>query len=359
MAARVSLLLSSTEVRFALILILLVFMGSPAGAQVDSPEGSDFLTRAQYAIDKGDLQAATSLLERALEQDPFHKPARLVVIDLYMRLAKGEQASEHVAYLRRLYPHDPQAAYLSAAVAFHRARFEDAERLAGEAIALRPNSVDAYRVRAFSRFMLEDYPGYIEDLKAIVERDPGNADAYYHLGRFYYENQQFTEGLATLEKSTQLDPHHYKALYFLGWCRQAQGDLEPAKASYRKAIEVIQAQKVSYGWPFADLGDLLITEGKYGDGLGWLYQAVRNDPDLPYALYKYASGLMKEAPTAEVEEQLLKAVQLDPGYTEAFYLLGRYYQAVGEREKSKEAFARFQELRENPEASPFGVKRGR
>jgi hypothetical protein len=39
--------------------------------------------------------------------------------------------------------------------------------------------------------------------------------------------------------------------------------------------------------------------------------------------------------------------------------LGRYYQAVGEAEKAKSAFARFQELRRNPVASPYGVRRGR
>jgi tetratricopeptide (TPR) repeat protein len=346
--------------RLAPIVGLLLLMGPSTGSAQDIPrDDSDLLARAQFAIDSGALETAASLLERALDRDPFNKSVRLGLVDLLMRLGRGEDAEKQAEILRKQSRNDAQVAYVSAAVAFHRLDFEASERHASEAVRLGGGSVEAYRLRAFARFMLEDYTGYVDDLKAIVERDPKNADAFYHLGRFYYENQDFSEGLAALERSALLDPSHFRALYFLGWCQQAQGDIAEAKESYRASIEAIQALRVSYGWPFTDLGDLLITEGDYGDGLGWLYQAVRNDPDLPYSRYKYASGLMKEAPTAEVEEQLLKAVQLDPGYTEAYYLLGRYFQAVGEMEKSREAFARFQQLRQNPEASPQGVKRGR
>ena len=343
-------------------MVFVVLAGAAAISMAQQPSlaaNPDLLAQAQSAIDAGSLESAVDLLEQALAKNPLLKNPRLVLIDLLMRLGRGEEAGKEVDTARVQFPNDPQVLFVSAAVAFHRARFEEAERLAGEAIGLSPNNAEAYQLRAFSRFMLENYEGYIADLKALIEHDPSNADAYYHLGRWYYENQQFTEGLADLEKSTELDPNHYKALYFLGWCQQAQGNLADSKESYRRSVRVIQSQKVSYGWPFSDLGDLLITEGDYDDGLGWLYQGVRNDPNLPYSRYKYASALMKETPTGEVEVHLLKAVQLDPGYTEAYYLLGRYYQAVGERDKSKEAFARFQELRQNPEASPFGVKRGR
>jgi tetratricopeptide (TPR) repeat protein len=325
----------------------------------DAPAGPDLIAQAQSAMDAGNLNLAADLLKQVLDKNPLLKNPRLVLVDLLMRLGRGEEAGNQADTARLQFPNDPQVLLVGAAVAFHRAQFEESEKLASEVIKASPDNSEAYRIRAFSRFMLENYDGYISDLKSLLEHDPTNADAYYHLGRWYYENQQFTEGLAELEKATQLDPTHYKALYFLGWCQQAQGNLEAAKESYRKSIQVIQERKVAYGWPFSDLGDLLITEGDYDSGLGWLYQGVRNDPNLPYSRYKYATALMKEAPTGEVEIELLAAVKLDPGYTEAFYLLGRYYQAVGEKDKSKQAFARFQELRQNPEASPFGVKRGR
>lgn len=300
-------------------------------------------------------------MRRILEMRPDHRLARQALVDSLMRRGEWDEANREAALLLERFPEDPDAIYLAAAVAFRRNEFQRAVQLADQVLALKggQRQAAAYQLRAFSHFMLEDYEGFRRDLEQLLEVDPTNADAHYHLGRYYYENQQFTEGLAALEKAVALDPSHYKAHYFLGWCRQAQGDLAAAETGYRRSIEIVEAQRVRYGWPYTDLGELLVTKGDYAGGLSWLYRGIRNDPDLPYSRYKYASALMKEQATPEVEEHLLKAVELDPGYTEAFYLLGRYYQAVGETEKAKSAFARFQELRRNPVASPYGVRRGR
>ncbi len=306
------------------------------------------------------MQAAL-LLRRILELQPDHRLARQALVDTLMRRGEWEEAGREAAKLLERFPEDADSIYLAAAVAFRRNEFQRAVQLADKVLALKAGhrQAAAYRLRAFSHFMLEDYEGFRHDLEQLLAVDPANADAHYHLGRYYYENQQFNEGLAALERAVALDPSHYKAHYFLGWCRQAQGDLAAAEAGYRRSIEVVEARHVRYGWPYTDLGELLVTKGDYAGGLSWLYRGIRNDPDLPYSRYKYASALMREQATPEVEEHLLKAVELDPGYTEAFYLLGRYYQAVGEMEKAKSAFARFQELRRNPVASPYGVRRGR
>ena len=89
-----------------------------------------------------------------------------------------------------------------------------------------------------------------------------------------------------------------------------------------------QTAGVSYGWPFTDLGELLVTEGQYDEGLGWMYRGVHNDPGLPYTHFKYAEALLKTEESAEIEQHLKKAIELDPGYTQAYYLLGRYYSKV-------------------------------
>ena len=91
--------------------------------------------------------------------------------------------------------------------------------------------------------------------------------------------------------------------------------MSSAKESYKSSIRIIDRKQVRYGWPFTDLGELLITEGEYESGLGWQYRAIRNDPQFPYGRYKYASTLMKEGSSPEVEQHLLVAIKFDPGYT--------------------------------------------
>jgi Tfp pilus assembly protein PilF len=54
---------------------------------------------------------------------------------------------------------------------------------------------------------------------------------------------------------------------------------------------------------------------------------------------------------------LKKAIELDPGYAEAYYILANYYRKTGNRELAQEVLKKFQELKKNPIASPFGVRR--
>jgi tetratricopeptide (TPR) repeat protein len=328
-------------------------------AAAEGKQARELLNQAQLAMDSGRLEEAASSLFEVLDINPDNRDARVALVDILMRLKRQDEAEAEIATLRKKFPRDSQIAYFAAAVAYSKGDFETAGQLAGESIELPDTPSQAYKIRAFSRYMTKDDEGFKADLEKLIDREPDNPEAYYHLGRYYYESQQFTEAITHFEKATNLEPTAYRAHYFLGWCQQAQGDLTSAKESYRRAIKIIDQQRVQYGWPFTDLGDLLITEGEYESGLGWHYRAIRNDPQFPYGHYKYASALMKEGASAEVEQQLQLAIQLDPGYTEAYYLLGRYYQGIGEQDKAKEAFAKFQELRKNPQASPYGVRRER
>ncbi|UCF36039.1 MAG: tetratricopeptide repeat protein, partial [Acidobacteriota bacterium] len=299
--------------RLNILMVFLLTWGTVTPL-VQGQEGAmalpELLNRAESQLAQGDYPSAIQTLKEVLELQPEHKAARMALIDALMRSQAPDEAQSEMEALLNQFPTDSQVAVYGAAMAFSKTQFERAVELATRAIALRNTPVEAYRIRAFSYFMLEDYEKYKTDLLQMAEVDPESGEPHYHLGRFYYENQQFSEGLAALRKAVEVEPSHYKAHYFLGWCLQAQGDLESAKSSYRTSIQLVEAQKMGYGWPFVDLGEILITEGNMDDGLGWLYRALRNDPQLSYGHYKYASALMKTGPTPEVEQHLDKAIAL-------------------------------------------------
>jgi len=345
----------------SIALALAFILTSSLCFSLSSQEGlgmPELLDSAQSNIDSGQYEEAVPILREILSRDKQHALARKALIDVLMRLLRSDEAWEETGILREQYPEDPQAAYMAAAVAFRRGDFQQASELAAQAIALDDQYVEAYRLRAFSFFLMKDYDNYKANILALLEKKPNDAEAYYHLGRYYYESNMFTDGIEAFKKATALDPNLYKAYFFLGWCQQAGGDTEAAKQSFRTSARIVQTARINYGWPFTDLGELLVTEGRYEEGLGWLYRGVRNDPNLPYTHCKYAEALLKAEKSGEIEQHLLKAIELDPGYTQAYYLLGRYYSKAGEREKAKEALAKFQELRKNPTVSPQGVRRG-
>ncbi len=245
----------------------------------------------------------------------------------------------------------------SAVLAFKAGKIEQAAQLARECIDGGTVSGDAYKLLAISYFLLQRFDDYLVNMQRAAELNPSDAEVQYHLGRYLYEVKDYKQAMDHFSKAITLDPDNYKALYFLALCKQGNSDEKGAAEDFRRAIAIIERRHLSYGWPFADLGDLLALKGDYEGGLSWAYRGTRNDPSQPYVHYIYARVLMNGEPTPEVEQELNKAIKLDPGYTQAYYLLGRYYTKTGDKEKAKVAYARFNELKTTPVPSPFGVRR--
>jgi tetratricopeptide (TPR) repeat protein len=245
----------------------------------------------------------------------------------------------------------------NAVLSFKAGQIERAAQLARECIDGGTVSGDAYKLLAISYFLLQRFDDYLVNMQRAAELSPGDTEIHYHLGRFFYEAKDYTKAMDRFSRAVELDPDNYRASYFLALCKQGNSDEKGADEAFRRAISIIERKRISYGWPFADLGDMLALKGDYEGGLSWAYRGIRNDPSQPYVHYVYARVLMNKEPTPEVELELDKAVKLDPGYTQAYYLLGRYYTKIGEKDKAKVAFAKFDELKTNPVPSPFGVRR--
>lgn len=244
-----------------------------------------------------------------------------------------------------------------AATAFRAAQFDRAVELGQRCLRNGLESGELYKLIALASYMLqrpEDFKTYMERASLL---DPTDGAPHYHLGRYFYEHKFYRDALERFRRAVELDPENYRAYYFSGLCRQGNNDEAGAEEDYRKSIAIIERRQERYGWPFADLGDLLVLRGEIDKGIAWSYRGTRNDPLLPYVYFVYAGALMKKEAGFEVEESLKRAVRIDPGYTQAFYLLGRYYTKVGETEKAKAAFDRFEELRKNPQPSAFGIRR--
>jgi tetratricopeptide (TPR) repeat protein len=216
---------------------------------------------------------------------------------------------------------------------------------------------EIYKRLAMVEYLLGKLDRFEAHIREAIRLNPMDADARYHLGRRFFEEKRYREAMGAFLEAIKIQPEHYRARYYAGLVHKGENDGEGAKREFQAAIRVIERLKVRYAWPFTDLGEWLINEGEYERGVGWLYRATRNDPKSPHAWYHYAKALFQKEPSFEVKEALLVAIGLDPGYSEAYYLLARYYQKTGEEKLAKETFAKFDELKKHPIPSPFGLRR--
>ena len=352
------------------IVQLLTFIGLVAGTAIGQstvlPSVSDFtanntvaplLNQAQASVNRGDFNAAISWLEQALQQQGNHKPARKALIQLLMRQERAKEAEAHIATFARLYPEDTEAAFLRAALAFQNGQIPQAASFAQQCLERGDKRAEVYKLLAICEYLQQQYAKFELHINAAAKLNPLDAEPYYHLGRYYFENKRYEEALTRFTTVFKLQPDHYKAHYYAGLVYEGQNELAQAKQAYQTCIGIIERLKVRYAWPYTELGKLLTNGDDYERGIGWLYRAVRNDPDSPYAHYGYAKALFRKEASLEVKDELLTALKLDPGYGDALYLLARFYQKTGAVELAKETFTKFEEVKNNPVPSPFGVRR--
>jgi len=306
---------------------------------------------------RGDPAQAASALRQAIALDEKHKSARKALIRLLLLQGKLKEAEEQVQTFARLHPEETEAVFLRALVAFQNGQLQQASELAEECLKRGDSRAEVHKLLAMSEYLQRHFDKFETHIREAAKLNPLDPDPHYHLGRYYFEDKRYDQALGAFKKAFELQPDHFKSHYYAGLIHEGQNNIEAAKQEMQAAIRVIDRMKLRYAWPYADLGRLLVNEEDYDRGIGWLYRAVRNDPESPYARYHYAKALFRNGATFEVKQELMEAIKLDPGYGDAYYLLARYYQKTGEAQRAKETFAKFEEIKKNPAPSPYGVRR--
>lgn len=83
-----------------------------------------------------------------------------------------------------------------------------------------------------------DFPQAIEILSELVVDDAGNAEVWRELGVCYLETRQVDLALEALTRALSSGPPDAMTHYLLGHAYGSTGQLEPAAACYRRALEV-------------------------------------------------------------------------------------------------------------------------
>lgn len=312
---------------------------------------------AQVNLDRGDLPGAVANLEQVLARQERNKIARVGLINILVRMTRLVEAEQHAHILTKQLPEDTEPVYLQALIAFQRGDLQRVCDLASQCLTRGDSRPEVYKLLALAEYLLEQYDKFETHIRAALKQNPGDAEAHYHLGRHLYERKRYTEALNTFHEVLQIQSDHYKAHYYTGLLYEGMDQGEKAKEEFLAAIKIIDGKKIRFAWPFADLGRRLVNEGQFERGIGWLYRATRNDPASPQAYYEYAKALFQKGATPEVKRALEEAIRLDPGYSEAYYLLARYYVKAGEKQLANETFAKFEQVKKNPVPSPYGLRR--
>ncbi len=175
--------------------------------------------------------------------------------------------------------------------------------------------------------------------RALVEQYPESGTVWKILGVTLLT--QGKESIYALQKAAQLLPDDAASHFNLGNALNAQGHLEEAAASYRRALKI----KSDYAEACCNMGIVLRELGRLDDAVANYRRALEIKPDY-YRVYSnmglalHDLGRFEEAATS-----CRFALEIKPDYTEALNNLGLVLKGLGKFEEAVNNFRRALEIK--------------
>ncbi len=273
---------------------------------VEALLGLDYVVVGKYAD-------AIPCLERAFAKEEAPAVRSLVgerLAQCYLKLGKTDQSLQTVQKLRELYPDDPDVLYTAAKV-YGNMWNEAVQRMLEKA----PESWQVHQVLAEVLDAQGKYSLAAGEYRQVLRINPHLPGAHYRLGRAISRadpsNKGTQEAFSEFQEELEIDASDIPTHVAIGEIHLKSGKLVEARNSFARALRL----QPSYIPAQIGLAKVFIAEKDYQHAAGQLEEALRRAP----------------------EDETI------------YYNLTIAYRNLGEGEKAKRAFGKFQELKDRKE----------
>lgn len=182
-----------------------------------------------------------------------------------------------------------------------------------------------------------------QSLVAALAANPNHEEALYALGRVYAMQNRFPEAIEKLLAVTKINPANYKAWDNLGTAYDALNRDADALSSFFKALDLVTKDHPEYDWAHANLADFFLRRNQADKAFQLAAEAAGRNPGSARNCFLTAKALVRLDKQELSLRWLERAIELDPQYAEALYLLSQTYRKLGRDADAARMLARFQE----------------
>ncbi|BBO79775.1 hypothetical protein DSCO28_03410 [Desulfosarcina ovata subsp. sediminis] len=186
----------------------------------------------------------------------------------------------------------------------------------------------------------------------IIEKEPGNADAFHLLGLIAMEKGDYAKAGRSILHAIKMNPEN--ALYYvsLGDLYQCRKDREKQIASYRQALMIDpDLVKALYR-----LGKAYAETERFAEAAICLRQAIENNPDVPELYYELGEVYAFQKDFKRAYEAFDKAIERKPDYTAAMISLANLLRDQGHFPEADSYYRQAMQL--EPDSTVLKYSRG-
>ncbi len=304
-------------------LLTLLLLGPTLPAQPSDPYAATQSTATQSAATQGTAAQNTSaphpddLLQHAKALIQLNTLADVTAADPLLR----RYIAQH--------PASAEALFLLGYVLQRENKPRDSLTVYTQAASIAPPQSDDLRIVALDYVLLNDYVDAIHWLQRSLAANPGNAAAWYDLGRAQMNQGNFVDAERDFRKTLALSPGDPKAFDNLGLSLEAQNRTEEALSAYTQAMEAQRSKPHPTEQPLLNLGTLLNTKNRSAEAIAPLQQAIALTPLSPRCHEELARAYLATHQEATGTREMEQAVALDPRNPRLHYQLGQIYRHAG------------------------------
>jgi tetratricopeptide (TPR) repeat protein len=264
---------------------------------------------------KGKMDEALREAQTAVKlQRPPSAPQYVALGMIHQARGETDHASRAFAEALEIAPNADATRFALAILLRNAARYQEAIREFERIRAVRPSSeLDMDVARTY--YLAGDFPRAVDVLRrtSLPDNHSKRVDYYELLAKIQGKMEQWPEALESLDKAIELDPRHPRLYFDIGVVLLNLNALQQAEQLFRGVLKHL--------------------------------------PDSPEIHAGLAQALMLQDHYPEALEALTRAIRLNSGYGEAYFLLGNCLSETGQHEQARRAYQRAIEL--SPERDDF------
>jgi tetratricopeptide (TPR) repeat protein len=296
---------------------------------------------ARLCLAQGQKEKALTLLTDADQLMPNEPEIKLLLAQANLVADKPLEAVEELRSVSPTAGSPGEWPHLMAQALGQMGKLKEAREQVASAIEADPHNVSYQLTSAWIDQLDLRYQQSIDTLQHTRELEPKQAVIPYRIAVGYYYTQRFAQAAEQCEEAVRLAPSYHRAYFLMGISKLETHDLAGAQAALQRAIALKEADPLYH----YELGETLVKAGKARAGQQELSRALELNPKFAGAYYWRARALRVEGDTAGAIRDLESAVAIDQGMILAFYDLGKLYKETGQEQKAAAILAKSEELR--------------
>jgi tetratricopeptide (TPR) repeat protein len=313
-------------------LLLLVLWGSQAQAPVVSSGSDDArLAEARSLLSRGSASEAERVTRAFLQEHPDSPEGHFLLGYMLFREIQTD-AERDSEILRNEYQ---QSSRLHAKSQFHDAAARASLAEFTEGAKYRTPSAFDLKIVALDYVLLGDYPDADKWLTRSLQREPGDTQAWYYLGRAKYNENRFAEAIGAFEECLKRSAKTVQIEENLGLAYAGLGRTDEALAAYKVAMSLQENATTKDPGPYVDMGDLLLDQNRADEAVRYLRQAVEIAPGNSKSHELLGKGYARLNQLALAQSELETAIRLAPQIGSLHCMLGPIYRKQGLGKEAK------------------------